>query len=309
MLRRSHVLQFFAQLLPCRVGMEACAISHYWGRELRSLGHDVKLVPPQYVKPLVQGNKNDYNDARAIAESLDRPQISFVSVKTVEEHDMQAIHRMRSQCLRDRNALSNSTRGLLGEYGISFSKGLAVLHRKIPELLEDADNGLSLRFRNLLARRYEQLVALDDHIAFYTKELELLFQQDNACQRLQTIPGFGPIVASAFRSTIGDGRAYVRGRHVTASLGLVPRQHSSGGKNVLLGISKRGDRYLRMQLVHGARAVVLRAANKDDPLSRWINRIRERRGWNKAVVALANKMARIGWAILRHNTCYEPNLA
>jgi transposase len=309
MLRRNHVLAFFAQLPPCRVGMEACATSHYWGRELRSLGHDVKLVPPQYVKPLVRGNKNDYNDARAIAESLDRPQISFVSVKTAEEHDMQAIHRMRSQCLRDRTALSNSTRGLLGEYGISFSKGLAVLRRKIPELLEDADNGLSSRFRNLLARRYEQLVALDDHIAFYTKELELLSQQDDACQRLLTIPGFGPIVASAFRSTIGDGRAYVRGRHVAASLGLVPRQHSSGGKNVLLGLSKRGDRYLRTQLVHGARTVVLRAANRDDPLSRWINRIREKRGWNKAVVALANKMARIGWAILRHNTCYEPHLA
>ena len=168
---------------------------------------------------------------------------------------------------------------------------------------------MSIRFRNLLARRYEQLVALDDHIAFYTKELELLSQQDDACQRLLTIPGFGPIVASAFRSTIGDGRAYVRGRHVAASLGLVPRQHSSGGKNVLLGLSKRGDRYLRTQLVHGARTVVLRAANRDDPLSRWINRIREKRGWNKAVVALANKMARIGWAILRHNTCYEPHLA
>ena len=222
---------------------------------------------------------------------------------------MQAIHRMRSQCLRDRTALSNSTRGLLGEYGISFSKGLTVLRRKIPELLEDADNGLSLRFRNLLARRYEQLVELDEHIAFYTKELELLGQQDDACQRLQTIPGFGPIVASAFRSTIGDGRAYVRGRHAAASLGLVPRQHSSGGKNVLLGISKRGDKYLRMQLIHGARTVVLRAANKDDPLSRWINRIREQRGWNKAVVALANKLARIGWAILRYNTCYEPNIA
>ena len=221
---------------------------------------------------------------------------------------MQAIHRMRSQCLRDRTALSNSTRGLLGEYGISFSKGLAVLRRKIPELLEDADNGLSLRFRNLLARRYEQLVEIDEHIAFYTKELELLSKQDDACQRLQTIPGFGPIVASAFRSTIGDGRAYSRGRHAAASLGLVPRQYSTGGKNVLLGISKRGDKYLRKLLVHGARTVVLHAANRDDPLSLWINRIHERRGYNKAAVAMANKMARMGWAVLMYNTSYEPTL-
>jgi transposase len=273
------------------------------------MGHDVKLIPPQHVKPFVQGNKNDYNDARAIAEAVNRPRMSFVAVKTEEEHDIQAVHRIRSQCLRDRTALSNSTRGLLGEYGISFSKGLAALRRRIPELLEDAENSLSFRFRNILARRYEQLVELDEHIVFYTKELELLSQQDDGCQRLQTIPGYGPIIASAFRSTIGDGQSYVCGRHAAASLGLVPKQWSSGGKNVLLGISKRGDRYLRTLLVQGARAVVLRAANRDDQLSRWINRLQERRGWHKTVVAVANKLARIGWAILRHNTNYEPNLA
>ena len=309
MLRRNQVLQFFTQLPPCRVGMEACSSSHYWGRELRALGHDVKLIPPQYVKPYLRGNKNDYNDARAIAEAVTRPSMPFVSIKTVAEQDMQAIHRMRSQCIRDRTALSNSTRGLLGEYGIVLSTGLATLRNSIHGLLEDADNGLSDRFRNLLAKRHEQLVELDKHIAFYTNELELLSQQDDACQRLQTIPGFGPIVSSAFRSAIGDGRAYARGRDASASLGLVPRQHSSGGKNVLLGISKRGDRYLRSQLVHGARAVVVQAARKDDSLSRWINRIREERGWNKAVVAMANKMARVGWAILRYNTDYQPTSA
>ena len=274
MLRRNQVRPFFAQLSHCKVGMEACATAHYWGRELKTLGHDVKLIPPQYVKPLVQGNKNDYNDAGAIAEAVNRP-----------------------------------TRGLLGEYGISLPKGLATLRRTIPELLEDAENGLSMRFRNLLARRDQQLVALDEHIAFYTKELELLSQQDEACQRLQTIPGFGPVVATAFRSAMGDGRTYVRGRNAAASLGLVPRQYSSGGKNVLLGISKRGDRYLRKLLVHGARTVVLYAVNRDDPFSQWINRIRERRGRNKAAVALANKLARIGWAILRYNTRYDPALA
>jgi transposase len=306
MLRRHQVLQFFTRLPSCQIGMEACASSHYWGRELRALGHSVKLIPPQYVKPYLRGNKNDYNDARAIAEAVTRPSMPSVAIKTVAEQDMQAIHRMRSQCIRDRTALSNSTRGLLGEYGIVFSTGLATLRNSIHGVLEDADNGLSDRFRNLLAQRHEQLVELDKHIEFYTKELELLSQQDEACQRLQTIPGFGPIVSSAFRSAIGDGRAYAHGRDASASLGLVPRQHSSGGKNVLLGISKRGDRYLRSQLVHGARAVVVQAARKDDPLSRWINRIREERGWNKAVVAMANKMARVGWAILRYNTDYQP---
>lgn len=306
MLRRNQVLEFFTQLPPCQVSMEACAGSHYWGRQLHSLGHNVTLISPQHVKPYLRGNKNDYNDARAIAEAATRPDMPTVGIKTVEEQDMQAIHRMRSQCSRDRTALSNSIRGLLGEYGIVFAKGVTTLRRKIPEILEDAENGLSLRFRNLLVRRYEQLVELEEHITFYTKELEYLSQQDDACQRLQTVPGFGPIVASAFRSVVGDGRAYARGRDAAASIGLVPRQYSSGGKNVLLGISKRGNKYLRTQLVHGARSVVLQAANKEDPLSRWINRIREERGWNKAVVALANKMARIGWAILRHNTRYQP---
>ena len=306
MLRRNQVLQYFTQLPPCLVGMEACASSHYWGRELRALGHEVKLIPPQYVKPYLRGNKNDYNDARAIAEASTRPSMPFVAIKTVAEQDMQAIHRMRSQCIRDRTALSNSTRGLLGEYGIILPRGLATLRKSIHGLLEDADNGLSDRFRNLLARRYEQLVELDEHIDFYTNELEILSKQDDSCQRLQTIPGFGPIVSSAFRSAIGDGSAYRHGRDASASLGLVPRQHSSGGKNVLLGISKRGDRYLRSLLVHGARAVVVQAARKDDPLSRWVNRIREERGWNKAVVAMANKLARIGWAILRYNTIYQP---
>lgn len=306
MLRRSQVLQFFVPLPPCRIGMEACASSHYWGRELSALGHDVKLIPPQYVKPYLRGNKNDYNDARAIAEAAIRPSMSFVAIKTVDEQDMQALHRMRSNCLKDRTALSNSTRGLLGEYGIVLSKGLTTLRKSIPRLLEDAENALSDRFRNLLARRYEQLVELDEHIAFYTKELELLSRQDDACKRLQTIPGFGPIVSSAFRSAIGDGHAYACGRDVAASVGLVPRQYSSGGKNVLLGISKRGDRYLRGLLVHGARAVVAQAAKKEDSLSRWINRISKERGRNKAVVALANKMARIGWAILSKNTYYQP---
>lgn len=211
MLRRNQVLTFFAQLPPCLIGMEACSGSNYWGRELKKLGHQIKLIPPQYVKPYLRGNKNDYNDARAIAEAANRPNIPTVAIKSTEEQDIQALHRLRSQCLRDRTALINSTRGLLSEYGIVFPKGSKNLRERIPQLLDDADNALSLLCRHLLARRYEQLIELDSHIKFYTDVLENLARQDEVCQRLQTIPGDGPIVASAFRSTMGDGSSFSRG--------------------------------------------------------------------------------------------------
>ena len=305
MLQRKQVRRYFAQLPPCKVGMEACASSHYWGRELKALGHEIKLIPAQHVKPFLRGNKNDFNDARAIAEALSRPSMPSVAVKTTEQQDIQATHRMRSQCLRDRTALCNSMRGLLGEYGIILPKGVSALRKSIHGLLEDAENGLSLHFRTLLARRYEQLVELDGHIDFYTQALEVQSKKDDACKRLQEIPGYGPINSSAFYSVVGNGSAYSCGRDVAASIGLVPRQHSSGGKNVLLGISKKGDGYLRSLLVHGARAVVTQACRKKDRLSLWINRIVVERGKNKAIVAVANKMARIGWAILRHNTNYQ----
>jgi transposase len=212
---------------------------------------------------------------------------------------------MRSQCLRDRTALCNSIRGLLGEYGIILPQGISVLRKSIHGILEDADNGLSLYFRNLLARRYVQLIELDGHIKYFTRAREIQTEQDDACQRLQEIPGFGPIVSSAFYSAVGNGSAFSKGRDVAASMGLVPRQHSSGGKNILLGISKRGDAYLRSLLVHGARAVVNMAGKKMDRLSLWINRIAAERGKNKAVIAVANKMARTGWAILRYNAHYQ----
>lgn len=306
-LKRSRVLSWFANLPRCRVGMEACAGAHYWGRELEQLGHEVKLIPPQFVKPYVQGNKNDYNDARAIAEAMTRPQMRFVSIKEVEQQDLQALHRLRERRLQERTALCNQLRGLLAEYGIVLPKGVNVLRRRLPELLEDGENGLSDGFRRLLAEGYRQLQELDGHIEFYTEEVKRSSRQDEACRRLQTLPGYGPILSSVFRSRVGNGEGYRRGRDVSASVGVVPRQHSSGGKDVLLGISKRGDRYLRCLLVHGARSVVIQAARKKDPLSDWINQIRARRGFNKAVVALANKMARMGWAILARRTEYQPD--
>lgn len=308
MLQRKQVRLFFTQLQPCKVAMEACAGSNYWGRELKALGHEVKLIPAQHVKPYLRGNKNDFNDARAIAEASSQPSMPNVAIKTTGQQDIQATHRMRSQCVRDRTALCNSIRGLLGEYGIVLTKGVSVLRKSIHGLLEYAENGLSLHFRHLLARRYEQLIETDGHIDFFTHELEVQSKQDDACQRLQEIPGYGPIISSAFYSVVGDGGAYKRGRDVAASIGLVPRQHSSGGKDVLLGISKKGGGYLRSLLVHGASAVVTQAGKKKDRLSLWINRIVAERGWNKAMVATANKMARTGWAILRHNSHYKAAL-
>lgn len=306
MLRRTQVRAYFTQREPCRVAMEACAGAHYWGRELEQLGYSVKLIPPQFVKPYVKGNKNDYNDARAIAEAATRPGMRFVGIKTVEQQDIQALHRLREQRVKERTALCNQLRALVAEYGIVMNRGVAAVRSGIPLLLEDAENGLSEAFRALLARGYEQLVEIEAHIDYYTHQVHAHSRQNEQTRRLQTLPGYGPIVASVFASVVGDGSAFRRGRDVSASLGLVPRQHSSGGKEVLLGISKRGDKYLRSLLIHGARSVVLHAKHKEDALSCWVNRIRERRGTNKAAVALANKLARMGWALLRNETVYRP---
>jgi transposase len=305
MLKRSRVLEYFSNQPQCLVGMEACASAHHWARELGDLGHEVKLIPPQHVRPYVRGNKNDYNDALAIAEAVMRPQMRFVEIKTEAQQDIQALHRLRERRVQERTALCNQLRGLLAEYGLILPKGISAMRRRIPALLEDAENGLSDLFRRLLAQGYHQLLELDAHIDGYGEELKRYSAQSEACQRLQTIPGFGPVVASAFAGHVASGESYRRGRDVSASLGLVPRQHSSGGKQVLLGISKRGDRYLRCLLIQGARAVVYRTAGKDDPLSRWIDQIKDRRGINRAIVALANKMARMGWAILRNKTVYQ----
>ena len=305
-LSRRQVLKHFANHPACVIGMEACASAHYFARELRKLGHEAKLIPPQYVKAYVRGQKNDTNDARAIAEAVRVPSMRFVTVKTVAQQDVQSLIRLREGAINARTAAANRLRGLLGEYGLVRGKSLSTLRRALPEILEAVSNGLTDVFRRLLAQERQHLLELDAHIDTLTTELTALSKQDDRVQRLQTAPGYGPIVASVFASVMGDGKQYRRGRDASAAVGLVPRQHSSGGKNVLLGISKRGDRYLRSLLIHGARAVVNAAQKKDDPLSRWINHLREKRGMNKATVALANKLTRIGWAILRNGTTYQP---
>lgn len=308
-LRRAQLLTYFSNLTRCTIAMEGCASAHYWAREFIKLQHQVKLLPAQYVKPYVRGNKNDYNDALAIAEACRVPEMRTVAIKTVEQQSVQALHRFRRAAVADRTALSNQVRGLLGEFGITFNTGISVLRSKLPEVLEDAENGLHPLFREALALKYAQLCELDTLVNELTDKLEQEARQHPEIKRLQSIPGFGAIVATAFYSVIGDGRGFNCGRDVSASLGLVPRQHSSGGKNTLLGISKRGDKYLRSLVVHGARSVVTHAHKKDDALSCWVTRLVERRGINKATVALANKLARIAWAVTVQGSHYQTKQA
>lgn len=304
-LKRTQILAWFAQHEPCQLSMEACASSHYWGRELEKLGYQVQLLPAQHVKAFVQGNKNDYNDALAIAEATNRPGIHSVSIKTITQQDLQAIQRMRKQAVTTRTALCNQTRGLLGEYGLIVPLGIHQLRKAIPAILEDAENELSDLFRILLRQRYDQLIQLDSDIEFYTHQLTAQATQNKCIKQLQTIPGFGPIVASAYHVYVGSGVTFANGRGVSASLGLVPKQHSTGGKQVLLGISKRGDKELRSLLVHGARSVASVAHKHNDQLSVWISRLIEQKGMNKATIALANKLARIAWVVTTQQVDYQ----
>jgi transposase len=303
-LKRSQVLVFFANLPPCLVGLEACAGAHYWARELLKLGHNARLISPQFVKPYVKGNKNDANDAEAICEAVGRPNMRFVPVKSIEQQDIQMLHRIRSGLVKDRTAHANRIRGLLGEYGLVVGLGLVQLRRGLPELLEDADNGLTMAARQLFSDLYEKLIELDQQVTAYGDKIQVLHRSSPVSQALATIPGIGPITATALLASLGDGKAFESARQVAAWLGLVPRQDSSGGKPKLLGISKRGDVYLRTLLIHGARAVVKTAAKKDDAQSRWINELVKRRNANIAAVAVANKNARIVWALLTRTETY-----
>ena len=305
-LRRKQVATWFVQQPPSVVGIEACSSSHYWARQLIAQGHEVRLIAPQHVKAFLRGQKNDYNDASAIAEAVTRPQMRFVPIKSATQLDLQALQRLRTRLIRERTGLSNQLRGLLAEHGIVLPRSLAVLRRCIPELLEDADNELSALFRRLLHGGWQHLLEIEVQIKVLDQELAQAVAQDEDCQHLMTIPGFGPVVASGFSVAVGDGRCYRRGRDVSAVLGLVPRQHTTGGKPKLLGISKRGDNLLRAHLIQGARSVLMHAKGKDDPLCRWALKVCAERGFNKATVAVANKLARIGWAVLRNQTTYQP---
>jgi transposase len=305
-LRRNQVLTYFSKITPCLIGMEACSSAHYWGRELQKLGHTVKLMAPQFVKPYVKSNKNDANDAEAICEAVARPSMRFVAVKTIEQQDIQAIHRIRTELVRQRTAKVNQIRGLLAEYGIVIVRCVEKLRKELPLLLESTENDLSFDFRALLQGLQLDLINLDERVNDMDKKIQILASNNSTAKRLQKIPGIGPITATALLCAIGTGKQFKRGRDLAAWLGLTPGQHSSGGKECLLGISKRGDAYLRTLLIHGARAVLRFAGKKEDPRSRWIQSLCSRRNKNIAAVALANKNARIVWALLTKETDFLP---
>ena len=293
----------------CVIGMEACAGAHHWARELQSRGYTVRLIPPQFVKPYVKSNKNDANDAEAICEAMSRPAMRFVAVKSIEQQDIQATHRIRAELMTQRTAKANQIRGLVAEYGLVAPLTLRALRAAIPCWLEDAENGLTDHFRTLLHGLWVDLVALDDRMAELDREIERLANSNEVTRRLQQLRGVGPMVATALVATVGNAEQYHKGRQMAASLGLTPRQYSSGDKHRLFGITKRGDVYLRTLLIHGARAVVSQAKHKDDRLSRWVTGIARRSHTNVAAVALANKTARMAWAMLRNETNYDPDFA
>ena len=308
--RKRWLSALMAQADPgCEIAMEACASAHHWARELQSHGYTVRLIPPQFVKPYVKSNKNDANDAEAICEAMSRPNMRFVAVKSVAQQDIQATHRIRAELMRQRKAKANQIRGLVAEYGLVAPLTLHALRRTIPGWLEDAENGLTDYFRSLLNGLWSDLILLDDRVLEMDREIERLANSHEVTRRLQQLRGVGPMVATALVATVGSAEQYPKGRQMAAALGLTPRQCSSGGQQRLLGISKRGDAYLRTLLIHGARAVVSQAKHREDRLSQWVTAIAIRRHPNVAAVALANKTARMAWAMLRQGTDYDPDFA
>jgi transposase len=285
--------------------MEACGSAHYWANKLQALGHTVKLMAPQFVKPYVKTNKNDAADAEAICEAVNRPNMRFVPIKSPEQQTVLALHRARQGFVKARTAQANQIRGLLAEHGIIIPLGIAYIGKHLPEILEDGENGLPDLFRQLITRLGDHIKELDRQVRELEAQIQAWHRESAASRKLAGIPGIGPLTASALVASIGDAGQFENGRQLAAWLGLVPRQHSSGGKQTLLGISKRGDSYLRTLLIHGARAVIRVAERKAQHTGSWLARVLERRHKNIAAVALANKNARTVWALLVHDREYR----
>lgn len=302
---RNKLLSALRQFEPTTVVMEACYTSHPWGRAIQELGHTVKLIPPYQVKPFVVGNKNDHNDAIAIAEASRRPKASFVPVKSLQQQDIQSLQRIRERMMKHRTATGNQLRGLLAEYGIVLPKGMRYLRAQVPSIVEDVEQPLTVVARGFIRRLYWELDAYDKQINELEAELFALLEHNDDYQRLQTIPGIGPIIAATLLASVGDAHYFKNGRQMAAWIGLTPRQHASGDKSRMLGISKRGDRTLRKMLIHGARTVLNWCGSKTDRLSLWLKALSRRAHPCKVIVALANKMARIAWAVLATKQPYR----
>jgi transposase len=305
-LSRRGLLALTANLPPSLIGLEACSGSHFLARALREQGHDARLIPAQFVKPFLKSNKNDFLDAEAIAEAVDRENMRFVPIKTDDQLDLQALHRVRERLVSRRTSVINQVRAFLLERGVVFRKGPATLRRQMPEILENADEQLSMRIRAVLAMLWEDWKELERQIESLNNDIERICANDAACQRLLQIPGVGPLVASALIAAIGNGAAFRRGRDLSAWLGLVPKQYSTGGKANLLGISKRGNPYLRKMFIHGARAAVARLRREGTRMGQWMDGLEARAHRNVLIVALANKLARISWAVLTSGEPYRP---
>ena len=303
-LRRDQMATFFVNRPPCLVGMEACGGAHHWARKLQAMGHTVRLMAPQFVKPYVKTNKNDAADAEAICEAVARPNMRFVPIKNIEQQSVLSLHRVRQGFVKARTAQANQIRGLLAEFGLIIPQGIGHIATRVPELIEDASNELPGAFRILVQRLLDNLKEQDRQVDELEAQIQAWHRSSEFSCKLARVPGIGPITASALVASIGDAKNFESGRQLAAWLGLVPKQHSSGGKSNLLSISKRGDTYLRTLLIHGARSVVYRAGQKADSCS-WVNSVVQRRNKNVAAVALANKNARIVWAVMTRGVVFD----
>ena len=287
--------------------MEACGGAHHWARKLQEFGHTVRLMAPQFVKPYVKTNKNDAADAQAICEAVRRPNMRFVPQKDAEQQAILALHRARQGFVKARTAQANQIRGLLAEFGLVIAQGISHIAERVPELIEDATNALPGSLRLLVQRLLEHLKELGRQADEIEAQIARWHRESELSRKLAAVPGIGPITASALVATIGDAKAFANGRQLAAWMGLVPRQHSSGAKNVLLGISNRGDTYLRTLLIHGARSVIWASQRSKKAIDGWLGALLERRNANVAAVALANKNARIVWALLAHDCEFRTN--
>jgi transposase len=304
-LKRKDVLSFFANLEPCLIGMEACGSAQYWARKLTALGHTVRLMAPQFVKPYVKTNKSDRNDAEAICEAVGRENMRFVPVKTAEQQAVLALHRARQGFVKARTAQANQIRGLLAEFGIVIAKGIGHITKRLPEILEDGENGLPGMMRELIERLGENLKQMDKQVGDLELQIKLWHRQNEQSRKLEAIAGIGPITASALVATVGDAKSFKNARQVPAWLGMVPRHEGTGGKVALGRISKRGDVYLRTMLIHGARSVIAQIERKPEQADGWLKKLLARRNKNIAAVALAARNARIAWALLAHEHNYQ----